>query len=119
MNKSYELSMPDTDISFVSNGRPSVERIYPSLYDNLDSGMTPRLSTTSEFDIRSFGTSLSGNKSIHILSPQFDYSSSSHSSGSHESGAAWGSQNMVREIRQGKGHSFYINKSKHPILSKI
>ncbi|XP_062159120.1 U-box domain-containing protein 35-like isoform X2 [Alnus glutinosa] len=94
MNKSYELSMPDTDISFVSNGRPSVERIYPSLYDNLDSGMTPRLSTTSEFDIRSFGTSLSGNKSIHILSPQFDYSSSSHSSGSHESGAAWGSQNM-------------------------
>lgn len=103
MNKSYELSVPDTDISFVSNGRPSVDCMLPSLYDNHDSGMTPRLSTSSEFDIRSFGTSLSGNKSIHIVPPQFEYSSGSHSSGSHESGAAWGSQNMVRAIRQGKG----------------
>lgn len=104
MNKSYEASVPDTDISFVSNGRPSVDRMFPSLHDNLDFGMTPRLSSSSDFDIRSFGTSLSGNKSIHVMSPQFE-NSSSHSSGSHESGAAWGSQNMVRVTRQGKGHS--------------
>ncbi|KAG5030083.1 hypothetical protein JHK87_013597 [Glycine soja] len=46
---SYESSIPDSDISFVSSGRPSVDRMFPSMYDDMDSG-TNRLSTGSDFD---------------------------------------------------------------------
>ncbi|GAB4854085.1 hypothetical protein Ancab_022667 [Ancistrocladus abbreviatus] len=46
--KSYGDLLSDTDISFVSSGRPSVDRMFPPLYDN-DSGRTPnRLSTSSD-----------------------------------------------------------------------
>ncbi|XP_048134288.1 U-box domain-containing protein 52 [Rhodamnia argentea] len=43
---------PDTDISFVSSGRQSIDRMFPSFYDNLDSGYSPRLSNTSNMDPR-------------------------------------------------------------------
>ncbi|GMN53554.1 hypothetical protein TIFTF001_022683 [Ficus carica] len=74
-NKSYELS-PDTDISFVSNARPTVDRIFPSLYDNIDPGMSPRLSISSDFDSlrTSFASSpFSGNKSFDITSSPYDF----------------------------------------------
>ncbi|GKU87556.1 hypothetical protein SLEP1_g1940 [Rubroshorea leprosula] len=54
--KSYpELATPDTDISFVSSGRPSIDRIFPSFYDSEASSRTsnktpPRLSNFSDID---------------------------------------------------------------------
>lgn len=55
--RSYgELSVPDSDISFVSSGRPSTDRMFPPLSD--DMGVTPRLSSSSEAENRlSFGSS--------------------------------------------------------------
>ncbi|KAI3892081.1 hypothetical protein MKW92_016863 [Papaver armeniacum] len=48
-----EYSNPDTDISYVSSGRPSVDRMFPSLYDNFDPVRTPpRLSNSSDMDGR-------------------------------------------------------------------
>lgn len=76
-NCRYESTIPDSDISFVSSGRPSVDRLFPSMYDDMDSGMNTRLSTGSDFDVRSFGSSFSGAKSID----HGDYSFSSQDSG--------------------------------------
>lgn len=92
IHRSYESSIPDSDISFVSSGRPSVDRMFPSMYDDLDSGITPRLSSGSDFDVRSFGSSFSGAKSIDLASPHGDYSFSSQDSGMSSSRL---SQNMV------------------------
>ncbi|XP_061347664.1 U-box domain-containing protein 35-like [Gastrolobium bilobum] len=77
-HRSYESSIPDSDISFVSSGRPSIDRMFPSLYEEMDSGMTPRVSTGSDFDSRSYGSSFSGAKSII---DQADYSFTSQDSG--------------------------------------
>lgn len=79
--RSYTSSVPDTDISFVSSGRSSIDRMFPSVYDDLDSGMNPRFSAGSDFDYRSFGSSLSGAKSID----QGEYSFSSQDSGTSKS----------------------------------
>lgn len=78
-HRPYESSVIDSDISFVSSGRPSIDRMFPSLYEEMDSGsgMTPRLSGGSDYDIRSFGSSFSGAKSID----QNDYSFCSQDSG--------------------------------------
>lgn len=47
-NKSFgDLSFPDNDISFVSSGRQSVDRMFPSLYDHVETAKTPRLSSAS------------------------------------------------------------------------
>ncbi|XP_068331509.1 U-box domain-containing protein 35-like [Pyrus communis] len=91
-NKSYELSS-DTDISFVSSGRPSVDHMFPSFYDDLDLG--PRLSISPEIDSRSSTSSYSsgmnnrsstssysGHKFIDMSSSPYDFSSSSIESGS-------------------------------------
>lgn len=98
MNKPYEPYMPDTDISFVSSGRTSVDRLFPSFYENLESGLTtPRLSTSSDYDFGNFGSSLSGNKQLDMLHSQFDhYSSSSSESGKLSSSSS--SQNIVRQL---------------------
>lgn len=55
-NRSYDFVNSDSDISFVSSGgsRPSIDRYFPSMYDHLDSGKTPRLSNGSDLDNRSF-----------------------------------------------------------------
>ncbi|KAK7363946.1 hypothetical protein VNO80_12225 [Phaseolus coccineus] len=61
--RTYESSkLPDSDISFVSSGRPSIDRIFPMMYDDLDSasGMAAgRYSCVSDSDARSFASSLS------------------------------------------------------------
>ncbi|XP_065850166.1 U-box domain-containing protein 35 isoform X2 [Euphorbia lathyris] len=69
MAKSYgELGMPpDTDISFVSSGRPSVDRLFPAFYDSVDTGRNQRLSNVSDAEtIDSYGY---GRKSVEIGSP--------------------------------------------------
>lgn len=81
MNKSHESSIPDSDISFVSSGRPSVDRMFPSLYEDLDNGIVPRLSCGSDFDSKSYGSSFSGAKSIDMAPPFDNFSFSSQSSG--------------------------------------
>ncbi|OIV93617.1 hypothetical protein TanjilG_04849 [Lupinus angustifolius] len=72
--RSNESSISDCDISFVSSARPSVDRMFPSLYDEMDFS---RLSTGSDYDARSSSSSFSGAKSID----QGDYSFCSQDSG--------------------------------------
>ncbi|OMO91083.1 hypothetical protein COLO4_18649 [Corchorus olitorius] len=70
--KSYpDLPMPDTDISFVSSGRPSIDRIFPAFYDCQESSRTtPRLSNVSDVDSNaSFESMLLGRRSLDINSP--------------------------------------------------
>ncbi|KAF2313576.1 hypothetical protein GH714_011819 [Hevea brasiliensis] len=66
-----ELSVPDTDISFVSSGRPSVDRMFPAFYDVLEVGRTTnRLSNVSDMDSSySFESMQYGRKSIDFGSP--------------------------------------------------
>ncbi|KAL5538649.1 hypothetical protein UlMin_043608 [Ulmus minor] len=81
MNRSYELS-PETDISFVSSGRPSMDRMFPAFYDNMEAGMSPRYSNESDFDfLRNVASNLPGNKSVDLTSSHYDFSSSSIESG--------------------------------------
>ena len=81
-DKSYaEISLPDTDISFVSSGRSSTDRmLFPSLYLGSDVGMSnPRLSYSSDTDGNySFESMHYGRRSMDISSPEF--SSFSHDS---------------------------------------
>ncbi|KAL0303082.1 UNVERIFIED_CONTAM: U-box domain-containing protein 52, partial [Sesamum radiatum] len=77
-NMFADLSETDSDISFVSSGRPSVDRglIDPMsgmLYDGIDPGRTSRLSTSSE---SSFGSMRSAAR-FSELGSYTDFSSSS------------------------------------------
>lgn len=92
MNRSYELSA-DSDISFVSSGRPSVDRMFPSFYDSMESVTPPHYSNSSEYDLKSFASSLSGTKSVDMSSSQLEFSPTSC-----DSAHSWSSQNMVRKI---------------------
>lgn len=83
--KPYESSIPDSDISFVSSGRPSIERMLPSMFDDLEPGMAPRLSNSSDFDGRSSESSFSGARSIDMNYSQGDFSFSSQDSGGSSS----------------------------------
>ncbi|XP_010431592.1 PREDICTED: U-box domain-containing protein 52-like [Camelina sativa] len=95
--RSYgELSVPESDISFVSSGRPSIDRIFPSLYDNNDPNRTPpRLSNFSDMDYGSnFDQSSNyGRRSMDMNSPT-DMSSGSFESERFSSA----SQTVVRPI---------------------
>ncbi|XP_038886009.1 U-box domain-containing protein 35-like isoform X3 [Benincasa hispida] len=67
-----EVSVPDSDISFVSSGRPSVDRLFPTLFDNnLDTGrVPPRLSSGTDADIyNSFESQPFGRKSLDVNYP--------------------------------------------------
>ncbi|XP_018725475.1 U-box domain-containing protein 52 [Eucalyptus grandis] len=78
-NKSYELSSQDSDISYVSSGIPSTDRMFPFLCDNMEPG---RLSSaSSDFDNNSSGACFSGNKSFDITLQPNDFSSSSGEGG--------------------------------------
>lgn len=94
--RSYgDLSVPDSDISFVSSGRPSIDRIFPSLYDNNDPNRTPpRLSNFSDMDYGSnFDQSSNyGRRSVDLSSPT-DFSTGSYESSERFSSA---SQSMVK-----------------------
>uniref|UniRef100_A0A7N2N4C8 RING-type E3 ubiquitin transferase n=1 Tax=Quercus lobata TaxID=97700 RepID=A0A7N2N4C8_QUELO len=75
--KSYgELTLPDSDISFVSSARPSIDQMF-TVYDNLDIGSTPsRMSLTStEVDMKeNFDIMQIGRKSLEIGSPPPEFS---------------------------------------------
>ncbi|XP_062098004.1 U-box domain-containing protein 35 [Humulus lupulus] len=81
--KSYgELPMLDSDISFVSSGRPSLDRIiHPLFNENVDSAKTsPRMSIGTEFDFNhSFESLPNGRRSEDTLSPS-EFSSFSQES---------------------------------------
>uniref|UniRef100_A0A5B6Z2D4 RING-type E3 ubiquitin transferase n=1 Tax=Davidia involucrata TaxID=16924 RepID=A0A5B6Z2D4_DAVIN len=78
--RSYgELSPPDTDISFVSSGRPSSDQMFPSFYDSFEMGRTHRLSSCSEPDNHSFESLHLGRNSVDMISPP-DFSLISHDS---------------------------------------
>ncbi|XP_047320293.1 U-box domain-containing protein 52-like [Impatiens glandulifera] len=67
-----ELPPPDNDISFVSSGRPSVDNLFPSFYDSMDSSRTPPFrSSISDADRDSFeyNSIYGGRKSIEAMTP--------------------------------------------------
>ncbi|XP_057967879.1 U-box domain-containing protein 52-like isoform X2 [Malania oleifera] len=72
-----EFSESDTDISFVSSGRPSTDIMSPLSYDYMDSGRTSRVSTCTDQSFGSvrFGTNMTD------LSSQHDFSFISENSG--------------------------------------
>lgn len=75
--KSFADLMSETDISFVSSSRPSTDRMSSVTYDFMDSGATPRFSTSSD---TSFASIQSGPK---FFSPNYHqgFSSISQDSG--------------------------------------
>ncbi|KAK2986979.1 hypothetical protein RJ640_024877, partial [Escallonia rubra] len=75
--KSYgELSSPDTDVSFVSSARPSIDRLFPSYGDSFEMGATPRLSNFSDVDRHSVESFRIGRKSADSTTPpELSYSS--------------------------------------------
>ncbi|KAJ0235809.1 Kinase with adenine nucleotide alpha hydrolases-like domain-containing protein [Hirschfeldia incana] len=72
----YQPSMTDSDISFVSSGRPSVDLMFPSFDDHLD---FPRLSLTSgsDYEENRISFSSSDKQSIDLGSSYTAFSSSS------------------------------------------
>lgn len=85
--------MPESDISFVSSGRPSTERLFPMLSDSQEMNYPCRLSNGSDTESRlSFGSVFSGsrasdvNNALNMVSPF-----------SQETGGSWSSssQNLV------------------------
>ncbi|KAH0929759.1 hypothetical protein HID58_015486 [Brassica napus] len=71
--RSYgDLSVPESDISFVSSGRPSIDRMFPNINDMNDPNRTPpRLSNFSDMDYGSNFESSSnyGRRSVDVNSP--------------------------------------------------
>lgn len=70
--KTYgEGSLPDSDLSFVSSGRASLDRLFPYLYENSDSGRnTPTISSSTEMDLNnSFESVNFGRRSTDTGSP--------------------------------------------------
>nr|KJB53689.1 hypothetical protein B456_009G001200 [Gossypium raimondii] len=54
----YEPPTPESDISFVSSGKPSSDTMFSSTSDNMEFGNPPRLSSCSDFDNRSMASSV-------------------------------------------------------------
>ncbi|KAL2236842.1 UNVERIFIED_CONTAM: U-box domain-containing protein 52 [Sesamum indicum] len=65
--KAYELSTPETDISFVSSGRRSVD-VYPTYSESFEGSLTPpRLSGFSDVDSQGYDSWTTGRRSLDIL----------------------------------------------------
>lgn len=105
INRSYgDLSVAESDLSFVSSGRPS--STFPISMDSHDSGLPPRLSNSSDTDIKysaprlsnssetesrlSFGSSYSATR----LSEANAFSSNSFDSGN----GSWSSPSNLEDI---------------------
>jgi len=101
--KSYgDIPLPDTDISFVSSGRPSIDRMFPSFYDNLDisSHTPPRMSYSSDIDInQSFDSMQFGRNSFDFNGspPEF---SSTLSDGERQSTSSPAMEEVEAEMRR-------------------
>lgn len=76
--------MPDSDISYVSSGRASIDRIFPAFYDHFDSGKAtpPRMSNSTEIDMNHSFESMNyfGRRSVDISSSPPTFSSISQES---------------------------------------
>ncbi|CAA7033076.1 unnamed protein product [Microthlaspi erraticum] len=95
--------LPESDISFVSSGRPSIDRIFPNLYDNSsDPNRTPpRLSNYSDMDYGtgpSFESSNYGRRSVDISSSPTDFSQGSFES--ERMSSASGMDDVESEMRR-------------------
>ncbi|KAL7096250.1 hypothetical protein ACP275_10G069900 [Erythranthe tilingii] len=100
-NRSYgELSMPDNmDISFVSSVRPSNERMFPSLEQ--DMMMAPRLSNSSDTENRlSFGSPFSNARSSDANNSFGVCSSSSQESGNFSWSGSQSLDDVEAEMRR-------------------
>ncbi|XP_068344222.1 U-box domain-containing protein 52-like [Pyrus communis] len=93
MNHSYDLSPENSDISSVSSGRPSIDHMFPSLYNSVSSGMSSRQSMGSEFDSISSASSYSRHQYIDMSASPYGFSTSSS-----ESGRSWSSSQNVDEV---------------------
>ncbi|KAL9266811.1 U-box domain-containing protein [Drosera capensis] len=120
--KSYGELLSDSDISFVSSGRPSVDRAFPSLYDTFETGKSPnRLSTSS--DNTDYTTDSLRRKSIDISSPP-SFSQTSDDSGSHSwSGSQPPGDDLEAEMRRLKLElkqtmDMYSNACKEALTAK-
>ncbi|XP_027354171.1 U-box domain-containing protein 52-like isoform X2 [Abrus precatorius] len=94
-------SKPDTDIFFVSTGRASTDRTFPSPYINSETAMSnPRLSYSSETDANYSFESMHyyGRKSMDTGTPEF--SSFSFDSDNHSSTTSQGVDDMEAEMRR-------------------
>ncbi|GAB2215766.1 hypothetical protein Drorol1_Dr00020164 [Drosera rotundifolia] len=120
--KSYGELLSDSDISFVSSGRLSVDRAFPSLYDTFESGKSPnRLSTSS--DNTDYATDSLLRKSIDISSPP-SFSQTSDDSGSNSwSGSQPPGDDLEAEMRRLKLElkqtmDMYSNACKEALTAK-
>ncbi|GER42036.1 kinase [Striga asiatica] len=96
-NRLYgELPMPDTDISFVSPMRPSMNLLFDQ-----DTMMAPRLSNSSDTDNRpSFGSSFSNARSSDANNSFGVYSSSSQESGNYSWSGSQSLEDVEAEMRR-------------------
>ncbi|XP_008466285.1 U-box domain-containing protein 52 [Cucumis melo] len=78
-----DLPMQDSDISFVSSGRPSIDRIFPTLYESQDMvgrATPPQISSSTDLDLtRSFESLQLGRMSLDMNFPS-EFSSISQDS---------------------------------------
>lgn len=116
-DRSYgEISLPDTDITFVSSGRSSTDRLFPSLHNNLETGFSnPRLSYSSDTDGNynySFESIHYGRRSMDIGTPDH-FSSFSHDSEGLSSSTP---QTMVRD-RATNVHFLFPPQPVHVLIS--
>ncbi|XP_022874381.1 U-box domain-containing protein 34 [Olea europaea var. sylvestris] len=73
--KPYDLSPQDTDISFVSSGRKSID-MFPSYCESFESGHTPsQLSGLSDIENHAFESWQLGRKSVGTIPLEFSYAS--------------------------------------------
>ncbi|XP_068471762.1 U-box domain-containing protein 35-like isoform X1 [Phaseolus vulgaris] len=121
-----EISMPETDISFVSSRRSSTDRLFPSMHSNNNHSETgisnPRLSYSSDID----GTNYSfesihfGRRSMDISS---DFSSFSQESEGLSSTTSQGMDDVEAEMRRLKLEleqtmEMYSNACKEALTAK-
>ncbi|KAG6747560.1 hypothetical protein POTOM_047446 [Populus tomentosa] len=95
--KSFADLMSETDISFVSSSRPSTDRMSSVTYDFMDSGATPRFSTSSD---TSFASIHSG---PNFFSPNYHQGFSSisqHSGRTSFTGSTHSLDDMESEMRR-------------------
>ncbi|CAN4097396.1 unnamed protein product [Withania somnifera] len=106
INRSYgDLSVGESDLSFVSSTRPSSDRTFPISIDSQDLGLPPRLSNSSDTDIKYSAPRLSNSSETESrLSFGSSYSATRLSevnalSNSFESGnGSWSSTNNLEDI---------------------
>ncbi|KAJ9176000.1 hypothetical protein P3X46_014494 [Hevea brasiliensis] len=89
MGKSYDPYQPEMDITYVSSGTPSSNRLFPSFHDNSESVMSPQSAIGNDYDCRSFGSTYSACSSIDT-GLQHNYSCSLQDRGQ----TSWYSHNM-------------------------